>query len=171
MRRVSTSCATDKGAVTRKTDSFGKNTIPSCIACTAPVKRRCNEYSMRSLENRPPGRKTPDKEFKSRRVVHSAAEIGRRHIDLMENSEQRTIESPELLSDHSWREKRIRHRFLTQIQDRGSRRSGSCALGQPGGGRRASLRSIDPAGSAGRGNVAIFGRARHVPHAHECLDH
>ena len=171
MRRVSTSCAMDKGAVTRKTGSFGKNTIPSGIACTAPVKRRCNEYSMRSLANRPPGRKTPDKEFKHRRIVHAAAEIGLRHADLMELSEQRTIESPELSSDHIWRKQHIRHRVLTQMQDRESRRSGSCALGQQSGGRRTSRRSIDPAGGARRDNSAIFGRARHVPHAHECLGH
>ena len=43
MSRDSTSWASGSGAVTRRMGSSGKNTVPSGIACTSPVKRSFGE--------------------------------------------------------------------------------------------------------------------------------
>ena len=55
MMRVSTSCASGSGAVTRRSGSSGKNTVPSGSASRSPVKRRPasrsrNESSKRRVE-------------------------------------------------------------------------------------------------------------------------
>ena len=41
--RVSTSCACGSGAVMRISGSLGKQTVPSGIACTSPVKRKARK--------------------------------------------------------------------------------------------------------------------------------
>ena len=43
MRRVSTSCASGSGAVTRRIGSSAKNSVPSGMAWTSPVKRNPDE--------------------------------------------------------------------------------------------------------------------------------
>ncbi len=45
MSRLSASCASGMGAVTRRMGSWGKNTVPSGIAWTSPVKRKSRKVS------------------------------------------------------------------------------------------------------------------------------
>ena len=58
MRRVSTSCASAIGAVTRRIGSSGKNTVPSGMACTSPLKRSVSSEA-RKCRAEAPGRRQP----------------------------------------------------------------------------------------------------------------
>ncbi len=53
MIRVSISCASGRGAATRRMGSSGKNTVPSGMAWTSPVNRQRARSSIRSRLNRP----------------------------------------------------------------------------------------------------------------------
>ena len=51
--RVSTSCASGSGAITRNRGSSGKHTVPSRMASTSPVNRRVERRSTKASSNRP----------------------------------------------------------------------------------------------------------------------